>query len=373
MNARVSALVLGFLALSQAGVARAEPMDPALERLVLDRACHGDDGNDATPFGVYTPQSLDDYCRPDHEAFTKLINAYGFAFAPTSMHSARTTGFGGFNLALEAAYTKVDDSSDYLRYGTQGPTDPTSKTASTRNDSPQPLLQLYSVKVRKGFAFGLEITGSVGFMPKTSIVSGGADVRLALLEGFRTGLPGVLPDVAVGGGVRTITGTPQFQLTVSSLDVQVSKPIPIQDSSILTPWVGYQYVWIFGDSGLIDLTPGTDAVQYCNYRGNNQPGTAEPNRQGTSGENVYVYDGQPICDGGSPLDFNNNSVFRRARLERQRLLFGLNYRYEMVTLGGQFIMDMLAPDEAQTSDEDAEVLKDEHKQWTMVFELGTMF
>jgi hypothetical protein len=290
------------------------------------------------------------------------MNQYGFAFAPTAMHSARTTGFGGFHLSLEGAITKIDDGADYWKRGTQGSYDKSANKASVRNTSPSSTLALYSAKIRKSFGFGLELAGQVGFMPNTSIVGGGADVRLSLLEGFREGLPGVLPDLAVGGGVRTITGTPQFQMTVAGLDVQISKPLPIADSSIITPWFGYQYVWIFGDSGLVDLTPATDAIGYCNYAGANTPG------QGTA-----PYDGQPLCRGGSNADFNNNAVFRKARLERQRLLFGLSYRYEMVMLGGQFITDIVDPADAQNSDSDKEDLDGVPRQWTIVLEAGTMF
>jgi hypothetical protein len=367
-------------------------MDPALERLAVDRSCHADGPNLDRAVGEYNDRrdNLDlllantgkEWCLPDHAAFKKLVNQYGFAFAPTAMHSARTTGFGGFHMSIEAAYTKIDDGAQYWKLGTQGPVDPSSNRATIINNSPQELLQLYSAKIRKSFGFGLELTGVVGFMPKTSILSGGADVRLSLLEGFRSGIPGILPDVAVGGGVRTITGTPQMQLSVASLDVQVSKPLPIADSSILTPWVGFQYVWIFGDSGLIDLTPGTDAINYCNYAGPNVPGNADPTR--TS------FDGQPVCRGGSAYDFNNNAVFDKARLERQRLLFGANYRYEMVMFGIQFITDIVDPGDAQAGDDkttvlvpggggrtveqtDEETLKDEDRQWTLVLELGAMF
>jgi hypothetical protein len=378
-------------------------MDPALERLAVDRACHAGGANFTDNVGSYNDgdANLDAlaartgrrWCLPDHAAFKKLVNQYGFAFAPTAMHSARTTGFGGFHFSIEAAYTKIDDSASYWKQGTQGAVDPSNNEASIVNNSPQELLQLYSAKIRKSFGFGLELTGVVGFMPKTSILSGGADVRLSLLEGFRSGIPGILPDVAVGGGVRTITGTPQMQLSVAALDVQVSKPLPIADSSILTPWIGYQYVWIFGDSGLVDLTPNTDAINYCNYAGPNVPGNPDPSKNNGNGDPSF--DGQPVCRGGSPLDFNNNAVFDKARLERQRLLFGVNYRYEMVMFGIQFITDIVDPSDAQAGDDkttvlipgdpdtgraaqtveqsDKETLKDEDRQWTLVLELGAMF
>jgi len=345
-------------------------MDPALERLTIDpltqqpsSACHpgGQWLND--PTGATVSQA----CSPDQGAFKRLMSQYGFALAPTAMHSARTTGYGGFHLSLESDYTGISSDKSYWKLGTQGAVDPSNGSSSTRNASPQSLLQLYSLKFRKSFGFGLEMTGIVGFMPKTSIISGGADVRLSLLEGFRTGVGGIVPDVAVGGGVRTITGTPQFQMTVASLDAQVSKPLPIQDSSVLTPYLGYQYLWMFADSGLIDLTPGTDALRYCNYAGQNVPGNTD------QGQNKIPDNGQPVCKGGSQADFNNNVVFKPARLERHRLIFGLNYRYEMVMLGGQFLVDAVPPADAQNDDADKQALKDEARQFTLSFELGAMF
>lgn len=345
-------------------------MDPALERLVINPECHSDRGR-------FLPGNLSDgeFCQPDDAAFTKMMNQFGWAFAPSGMHTARTTGVGAFHLSLEAQYSKIDSDADYWKNGTQGPINPTTNRASIVNNSPQSLLQLYSLKARKGFAFGLEVTGVLGFMPKTSILSGGADVRLALLEGFRTGMLGILPDVAVGGGVRTITGASQFQMTVASLDAQLSKPLPIEDSSIITPYIGYQYLWIFADSGLIDFTPATDAVQYCDFRGTYVPrpdGGPNPGNLGDPDDDGF--DGQPVCGpGGSALDFNNSQVFSPARLERQRLLGGINYRYEMVMVGGQFMFDLMDPADAQNDEEDKQYLDGESKQWTIAFEIGGMF
>jgi hypothetical protein len=363
MKPRLSALAAGLFGLLFTSVSSAEPMDPAIERLVLNTGCR-------TPAGEFTGADLDgdgepDKCVPDDASFKKLVNQYGFAFAPTAMHSARTTGFGGFHLSIEAAYTKISNDEDYWENGTQGTRAANSNQASVRNTSPQSLLQLYSLKFRKGFGFGLELAGVVGFMPKTSILSGGADVRLSLLEGFRTGVGGILPDIAVGSGVRTITGTAEFQLTTVGIDAQISKPLPIADSSIITPWIGYQYLFIFGDSGLVDLTPGTDALGYCNYTGPNVPGNPDPSRPAQSG--------QPVCNGGSPLDFNNNTTFDNVRLERQRLIAGLNYRYEMVMVGGEFIMDIIPPEDAQNDSGDKAALAGEDKQWTIALELGAIF
>lgn len=394
MTARLAvALAVGASVLGVSALTHAEPLDPALERLVIANedgvggpACHGGAGAaSAGYFGQYTPEPVPGGgmlpggrtipCNPDNAAFTKLISQYGFALAPTAMHSARTTGFGGFHLSIEAAYATISGDKYYWKQGTQGTRDPTTNQASSENTSPPDLLQVYSLKFRKGFGFGLELTAAVGFMPLTSIITGGADTRLSLLEGFRTGIGGVLPDIAVGAGVRTITGTSQFQLTVMGLDGQISKPLPIASSSVLTPWLGYQYLFIFGDSGLIDLTPGTDAIEACNYSGNAVPGNPDPNKTtGENGTGDFVYDGGPVCrDGALPFDFNNNTVFDPVRLRRHRLIAGVNYRYEMVMAGGQFMMDLMPPADAQPKADDKETLKGEDKQFAFMFELGAMF
>jgi hypothetical protein len=338
-------------------------MDPALERLVDPESagCVVQPGQEtpSAPIGSYTGVGA---CRPDNRAFKRLMSQWGFAFAPTAMHSARTTGYGGFHLSLEGAYTDIDQGADYWQLGTRGPDDPITGLSSYVNSSPQPILQVYSLKLRKGFSMGLEVTGSMGFMPKTSIVSGGADVRMAFLEGFRTGVLGWFPDIAAGGGVRTITGTPQFQLTVVGVDAQISKPVTIADSAVLTPWIGFQHLWTFADSGLIDLTPATDAIQYCNYVGPDVPG-------GAGDQN----NGQPVCAGGSNQDFGNNVVFERARLERRRLLLGLSYRYETFMLALQFIADAVPPEKAQNSAQDRDDLAGQPSQYTGVIEIGAMF
>lgn len=382
-----------------------ESLNPALGRLVLDHRCNttGLDTGSSAEYLNGNPSQVGRYnddpalaatlrrttgretCVPDDAAFRRLVNQLGFALAPTAFHTARTTGFGGFQFSIEAVYTKIDDGADYWKLGTEGSRDPSNDRASKANTGPPGVIQTYSLRIRKAFGFGLEAATQVGYVPSTTILIGGADVRMSLLEGFRTGIGGIFPDVAVGAGVRTITGTEQLQLTTLGLDVQISKPLPLGSVSVLSPWIGYQYLWIFGDSGLIDTTPATDPVGYCQTSGPNVPGNADPSKR-ISGQQVF--DGQPTCAGGSPLDFNNNVVFRPARLERQRMMFGLDYRYEMVTFGMEFITDLISPSDSQAGNDtivvptgvgkgrvqsDKETLSGVPRQWSFVLQLGAMF
>lgn len=330
-------------------------MDFALERLVVDPSCR-------TVNGGFNGE----VCRADDEAFKRLVNQYGGAIAPTAMYPARTTGYGGFEITLEGAYTTINSDADYMRLGTRGDVDPETGQASTENESPASLLQLYALRIRKGFGFGLETGLQFGFLPNTSLIAGGLDLRLAILEGFREGPLGYVPDIAAAGSVRSITGTAQMQLTVASVNGVLSKPIVVSQSGELTPWVGYQYLWIFGDSGVIDFTPTTDALQACNYVGPDQPGVADPS--GSSDR-----DGAPLCDGGTFDDFNNNQVFRPARIQRQRLFFGLNYRYEILTVGGQLMFDVAPPSEINADPEQPNPLEADPTQFTFALQIGAIF
>jgi hypothetical protein len=368
---RLAAAAIASSLFVWSAAAHADAMDPALARLVKAPACTNPPTNSTTgQFGKWNGFP----CVPDDDAFARIINQYGFAFAPPAMYPARTTGYGGFQFALQANYTTIDNGADYWKFGTRGATDPSTGQYSYQNANPDSILQVYNVNVRKGLPFGFEVAANVGFMARTSLVSAGADVRWALLEGFRTGVLGFLPDLALGGAVRTVTGTNEFQLTIASGDGVLSKPIPIADASVLTPYVGYQYMRIFGDSGLIDFTPNTDALSMCGYTGSNQPGTAgypvaDPNDPTKT--KTLPATGQPICS-GSNGDFNNTKTFNRTRITRQRIVLGLMYRIEMVVLGGQFSTDVVDP-AAANSGATAAALSGVPRQISFGFQVGTAF
>ena len=122
MRVRLAAFVAATLVASVSAVASAEPMDPALERLVGVRDADGFKprpgvGADTChPGGVWandaTGKTVSTACVADDGAFKRLISQYAFAFAPTAMHSARTTGYGGFHLSLESDFTSISSDKD---------------------------------------------------------------------------------------------------------------------------------------------------------------------------------------------------------------------------------------------------------------------
>jgi hypothetical protein len=303
-------------------------------------------------------------CAPDNVAFANMISELGFAVAPTAFHPARTTGIGGFALTLETTFTKINADSfstasdgtrtQYWHKGTQGSQDQSTKAFPTENTSPDSIIQVYSLKARKGLPFGLEVAGALGYIANTTMWVGGADVRWSLLEGFRTGALGILPDFAVGGGVRTVTGTSKFHLTVVGIDAQLSKPIPVADLSTVTPYVGYQRLIIFGDSVVVDTTPNVDPADQCGYAGDDP----------VTGEKLCKHH----LSNGAPNngDFNNNVTFDKVRTHRNRGILGVNYRYELLYLATEFLIDLTAPNEENPGLSDT-------RQWTISFEAGVFF
>jgi hypothetical protein len=377
------ALAPSFLALAATGSARAADMDPTPERLYLEPTnlpagaaaagwdCQGiaqrlSGANASTqpslPSSIFpsgaSPASYP--CRPNNVAWSNLMSELGMAIAPSAFHPARTTGFGGFLLSFQATFTSINADAtaggvQYWHLGTRGPVDPNRNQFSVRNDHPDSVIQIYSLVARKGLPYGFEIGGSIGYVGNTSLWVGGADLRWALLEGYRTGWLGYVPDVSIGAGVRTVTGASSFYLTTLGIDGEISKPFTIGGSAVLTPYLGLQRIIIFADSAAVDLTPTVDPYQQCGWQGNNASG-------GPRCSNT-------LADGtANDGDFNNNTSFDRARIHRWRGLAGVNYRYEVLYLAGEFAMDLTEP-----SAENANLGITGNRQWTVALEAGVFF
>lgn len=313
--------------------ARADEMDVTVARLSND-APAGMDCNGA-------PRADGSLLRcPDAEAWTNVVSQLGFSMAPPILSPARTRGFGGFQIMVEGWMTGIDSDEDYWERGTEGDA---SAGREGRNRFVDSILWWNRLVVRKGFPFGLELGLSGGQLMNSSYWTWGLEVKLAIFEGYRTGLGGFIPDIAIRGMAQTLTGESEFNLTVPSLDVTVSKPITVAGTGTITPFLVWQLVWIFGDSELVDLTPDTSAFDTCSPL----PGEL------------------PVQCAGSGSDFENNVVFPQVRANRQRLSFGVQGKYEWFTGTASFAFDMMKP-----ADADDDVSATLPRQWTVAAGVG---
>ena len=138
---------------------------------------------------------------------------------------------------------------------------------------------------------------------------------------------------------------------------EYGKPITIADSAVITPYIGFQHLIIYGNSAVLDATPNVNALQQCGYQGIQGNGGTTP--------------GAPNCKnqvGGVPEngDFNNNITFNAVQVHRERGFAGVTYRYELLYLGAQFLMDMVPP-----SNIDPDL--DSTLQWTISLQGGVFF
>jgi len=343
--------VLGLSMLAERG-ANANPMDLAPERLVTcDRTsaipCGGVKVN-AAGTGFDT-----NYFKADNEAWAKLMSQYAMAMAPLAMHPARTTGYGGFELSLFGSMTTISKDAKFMEQGTEGPITDGNKFSS-KNATPDSVLQTWGVTGRKGLPYGFELQGTVGYMANTEMAILGGGIRLAPFEGFRKYF-----DISAGGYVHTMTGTNKVKITVPAFDIQVSRQFVIAQQVIFQPYVGWQMVWLNVDSGVIDTTPNVDGLGKCNAR----PPTADERAKGDTGEfHCQNNSGSGISGDAAPgsdaaiakLDLNNNVVFRNMRTyRRQRMILGLSWRWENLSLVLPHVMIELANPEDGAPDDAA--------------------
>jgi hypothetical protein len=335
---------------------------------------------DLTPERLATcPPSAMGQCFPNSVAWNNLLYELGTAIGPTAFHAARTTGLGGFALSFEASYTHVNaDASaggvQYWHEGTEGPKDPNNHQFSIVNTNPDSLIGVYTLKARKGLAYGFELAGDLGYVANTSLWVGGADIRWAILEGYRTGVLGYFPDVAIGGGVRTVSGSPKFYLTTVGIDAQISKPISLREGGVITPYLGAQRLFVFANSSVVDLTPNVDPLN-CGYWGPNltkNKNLMAPNAPPNPGQ--APNDGSPVCSahGAAGNDFNNDTTFPAAVMQDWRGILGLNYHFELLYLAAQFAWDLRGLFTSMPN-ENKNIGVTGAPQWTLSLEAGVSF
>jgi len=281
--------------------------------------------------------SLRRYCA-DNAAWEGIAQQLGISMAPPVLTPGRTLGPAGFYVGLEGFITNISGGRGFWQRGTEG--DETSRF-ERENRFAATSLYWQRLQVRKSFPLGFELGTSMAHLFSTSYWSLGLDIKWSILEGFRTGAEGFIPDIAIRGAVQTLLGESEFNLTIPSVEVIMSKSIVIASAGTLTPYIAGQYVWILADSELVDLTPQQDALT------------------------------------GGVDDYNNNDVFSQVRSSRIRGVIGAQGRYGVLTITGAVVFDLNQVDDPTLGNEASapadEIARKLPRQWTANFGLGLSF
>jgi hypothetical protein len=294
--------------------------------------------------GGYTPAvaQTDPVSRvlADNAAFRSLMSELGAVFAPNILSPSDTRGWSGFNASVEFGWTGVstkkissdpNTGSNYF-WRAAGSVTPQSFTASggvpteaaLRDDArfqkelPPGFAPTVTLMMRKGLWFpvpSFELGVGVRHLIGSTMWAPLATAKIALHEGFH-GWP--IPSLAVRGMGTRVMNTPGFNLTLAALDFSVSKHFGIASTFNLTPYAGYQLLWIMAASQVIDATPGIDAVTASAGLAGNDP------------------TGLTRC-AGQIADCKANFVFAdQSTITRHRFFVGLKANFYIVSLLAEY-------------------------------------
>jgi hypothetical protein len=270
----------------------------------------GSDGSISQPVETYLQGPLGVQGRQD---FRSLMSELGVVLAPRIPMVADTAGFGGFQLSAELGLTEISNHQSFWN-GVEA----VSPNNPTQGPRPDPMLTTVGAFVRKGIWLPVP-TIELGFgavhLLDSQLLAWQSYAKFAIHEGFHDW---PVPSFAVRGAVSYLTGTNQVGMTVTSLDLLISKRFGLLKTARLEPFAGWSLISIFAHGGILDATPSCDA-------------TTAP-----LGSNP----GTPYCSStptGKSNDFNANFRFPgQNSITRYRLFLGFKIKFAVAFFAVQY-------------------------------------
>jgi len=170
-----------------------------------------------------------------HERFRVFANQLGVALSSFNLSPPETLGHSAFNFAFEYAAVKVDASEGAWPRAGKPPTD---------------MLLLPTVHMRKGLPFSFELGTKISYLQFSRMAAATVEVKWALNEGFF-----YFPDLGVRGHATRLLGTRDFGLTTAGLDIGLGKQFALGGMLTLTPYAGWNLVYVNASSGVVDFRP----------------------------------------------------------------------------------------------------------------------
>jgi hypothetical protein len=111
-------------------------------------------------------------------------------------------------------------------------------------------LLIPSIHVRKGLPWSFEVGARFAWIEKSSMAAATGEVKWALNEGLA-----YLPDVGLRGFATRLLNSKDFDLTATGLDLGIGKKFAIGGMLTLSPYAGWNLVWVGANSNTIDFNP----------------------------------------------------------------------------------------------------------------------
>jgi hypothetical protein len=113
-----------------------------------------------------------------------------------------------------------------------------------------------SIHVRKGLPWSFELGVRAAWFEKSRMGMGTVELKWALNEGFT-----YLPDICVRAHVTKLLNSRDFDVTAGGLDLGIGKQFAIAGMVTLTPYVGWNLVFVGASTSNIDFQPDRTLAQ----------------------------------------------------------------------------------------------------------------
>lgn len=128
-------------------------------------------------------------------------------------------------------------------------------------------LKIPSLHLRKGLPASIELGARAGWVEQSRMGVATLEVKWAVNEGFT-----YFPDIAIRGNVTKLINGRDFDLTTGGVDLGIGKQLALGGMVTVTPYVGWNLLFVGATSGSIDFHPSrtlaasdTAAEQFTDY------------------------------------------------------------------------------------------------------------
>lgn len=195
--------------------------------------------------GRYFTSTCDDSCA--QAQFKDLMIELGQITAPVFLAPAETLGLNGFAFELEGTVAPISSDQGFWRNAAEGGVE------LNTNE----IIFLPRLHLRKGLPFSFEVGSQLSYLPESELFMLGAELKWAFNEGFY-----YVPDFAVRFSINHTIGTKDFELSTGGADISISKAFGIFGMLSLTPYAGYNLLFIHASSHVVlARNPDTTAAE----------------------------------------------------------------------------------------------------------------
>ena len=306
---------LAFVAATLPTLASAGDLDLDLSRFATVYR-EGDPNPNAGGAPINCNRATGDFCYaiPDNERVYSLASELAIVLAPKFLMPAETMGYNGFSFGFQTGFTHISHNEPFWDAAQEyDPSDPEAKR-------PPSFLTTIGAMAHKGVWLPLpsfELGAGFNYLPRSGMWMMLVDTKLAIHEGFQN-FP--LPEIAVRGTGGRMVGNNQMDITLAGLDFSMSKSFGVAGTFNLTPYAGYQILWVVADPEVIDATPDEDAVEASRANGSAPNGAIPQCSENVADCNAYFV-------------FFDPDAFLR-----QRFFIGIRLVIGVVNLTGEFAM-----------------------------------